>query len=167
MTGPRRDRRRIGGFTGALLCLMAACAPQDSADVVAMPDPDALNRSLMEADRAFNRATQERGVDGWVSFFDADGAMIQQGVGEINGLDAIRAAMGGVFSSPGVSLTWEPIRAHASDDGTLGFTVGSYESTSVDSDGETAVGHGLYVSVWRKQSDGSWKVIMDLGNPTE
>ena len=166
MDGPNRDFRRVGGVTGALLCLLAACTPQESAEVVAMPDPDVLNQSLMEADRAFNRATQERGVDGWVSFFDAEGAMIQQGVGEINGLDAIREAMGGAFSSPGVSLTWEPIRAHASDDGTLGFTVGDYESTNVGSDGEPTVAHGLYVSIWRKQSDGAWKVIMDLGNPT-
>ena len=166
MTGPRRDLRSVGGFMGTLLCLLAACAPQDTADVVAAPDPDALNRSLMEADRAFNRATQERGADGWVSFFDADGAMILEGVGEIDGLDSIGEAMGGVFSSPGVSLTWEPVRAHASADGTLGFTVGSYESTSVGSDGESAVGHGLYVSIWRRQSDGSWKVMMDLGNPT-
>jgi hypothetical protein len=51
---PRKDRRCIGGFMGALLCLLAACVPQDTADVAATPDPDALNRSLMEADRAFN-----------------------------------------------------------------------------------------------------------------
>ena len=74
--------------------------------------------------------------------------------------------MEGTFSSSGVSLTWRPTRAHASDDGTLGFTVGEYESTSPGSDGEPVVGHGLYVSIWVMQPDGSWKVIMDLGNPT-
>ncbi len=91
--------------------------------------------------------------------------MILQSVGEISGLDAIGSTMGDVFRSPSVSLTWEPVRAHASDDGTLGPTVGDYESTSVGANGERAVGHGLYVSIWRKQSDGSWKVMMDLGNP--
>ena len=46
VTRPRRDRRRIGSFIGALLCLLAACVPQDTAGMVATPDPDALNRSL-------------------------------------------------------------------------------------------------------------------------
>ena len=166
MTGPRKDHRRICGCMSAVLWLLVACAPQDAADAMATPDLDELNRSLMEADRAFNRATQERGVEGWVSSFDADGALILEGLGEITGLEAIGEVMGGVFSSPDVSLTWEPTRAHSSDDGTLGVTVGEFMSTSVGSDGDSAVAHGLYVSIWRKQSDGTWKVIMDLGNPT-
>jgi ketosteroid isomerase-like protein len=33
-------------------------------------------------------------------------------------------------------------------------------------DGETFRGEGVYVSIWRSQTDGSWKVVMDLGNPT-
>ena len=166
MIGPGREHRRLGCVTGTLLCLLVACAPQDAADAMAAPDLDELNRSLIEADRAFNRATQERGVDGWVSSFDADGAVILEGLGEITGWEAIGEVMGGVFSSPDVSLTWEPSRAHSSDDGTLGFTVGEFVSTSVGSGGDSAVAHGLYVSIWRKQSDGTWKVIMDLGNPT-
>ena len=105
-------------------------------------------------------------MDGWVSFFDDAGAMIQAGTGEIRGLEAIREVMEGTFSASGVSLTWDPTRAHASDDGTLGFTVGGYEFTSLGADGQPDVGHGLYVSIWRRQADGSWKVIMDLGNPT-
>ncbi len=80
----------------------------------------------MEADRAFNRATQERGADGWVSFFDAEDAMIQQGVGEIRGLEDVKEAAESMFT-PGVTPTWDPVRAHASDDGTLGFTVGGYD----------------------------------------
>jgi ketosteroid isomerase-like protein len=125
-----------------------------------------VRQSLLEADRAFNRATQESGADGWVSSFDAGGGMIQAGTGEIQGLEAIREAMEGMLSPPGVSLTWDPIRAHASADGTLGFTVGEYEVTSPGEDGQPAVSHGLYVSIWRRQADGSWKVMMDLGNPT-
>ena len=154
----------------SLLCMMlvvlgGSCGPGSPAIDPPLPDAESMRRSLLSADRGFNRATQERGADGWVSSFDEEGAMIQAGRGEIRGLGAIREAMTGVFSSPGVSLTWDPVRAHASNDGSLGFTVGRYESTSRGADGEPAVGHGLYVSVWRKQLDGSWKVIMDLGNP--
>ena len=122
---------------------------------------------MIETDEAFNQATQELGAVGWASFFDDSGVMIQEGVGEIGGLDAIYWTMDAMFSAPGASLTWEPRWAHASDDGTLGFTVGDYESTGVDSNGQSALSYGLYVNIWRRQFDGSWKVLMDLGNPTD
>ncbi len=120
---------------------------------------------MIESDEAFNQATQDLGAVGWASFFDDSGAMIQAGVGEISGLDAIHSAMDVVFSTPGASLTWEPRWAHSSDDGTLGFTMGDYESISVDANGESVLSYGLYVSIWRRQPDGSWKVLMDLSNP--
>ena len=119
---------------------------------------------LMAADRAFNQATQDRGVDGWVDFFDPEGAMIQPNVGEIRGLEEIRGAMTGL-DDPAFTLTWEPVRAEGSADGTLGYTVGRYQSTTVLAS-DTVVSRGRYVTIWRRQPDGSLRVVMDLGNPS-
>ena len=33
-----------------------------------------------------------------------------------------------------------------------------------DAEGNRDVTRGRYVTVWRKQADGSWKVALDLGN---
>lgn len=118
---------------------------------------------LMAADRAFDAATQTDGSSGWARFFDAQGAMIQQGRGEIRGLEAIRGAVASLDEA-GFTLTWEPLRAQGSDDGTLGYTVGRYESRTVLG-ADTTVARGLYVSIWRRQPDGTLKVVMDLGNP--
>ena len=56
--------------------------------------------------------------------------------------------------------------AEVSSSGDLGYTVGSFESYGLDESGAEVRGQGLYVSIWRRQADGSWKVEMDLGNPT-
>ncbi len=167
MTRPRLERRRHAILIGASLFLWVGCAPQAADNAAALPDPQLLVQTLIEADEAFNQVTQEQGAAGWASFFDDSGSMIQAGVGEISGLDAIYSSMDVVFSTPGNSLTREPRWAHASDDGTLGFTMGDYESTSVDANGESVLSYGLYVSIWRRQPDGSWAVLMDLGNPTD
>lgn len=129
-------------------------------------DSSVLEAELMEADRAFNKATAESGVEGWVSFFAEDAAMVQSGVGEIRGKEAIFATMAPYFAA-GAGLSWEPSRAEVSADGTLGYTVGEYVSETVGPDGESVIGRGLYVSVWRRESDGSWRVVMDLGNPVD
>jgi ketosteroid isomerase-like protein len=148
-------RRSSWVMCTAAIVLLAGCQrARVSADFEA---------ELMAADRAFNEATQAHGSAGWLSFFDGQSAMIQSGVGEIRGLGAIGEAIADL-DDPTVKLTWEPLRAQGSADGTLGYTVGSYEST-VSGDSGSSVAHGLYVTVWSRRPDGSLKVAMDLGNP--
>ncbi|GMV04996.1 MAG: hypothetical protein AMXMBFR53_12760 [Gemmatimonadota bacterium] len=149
--------RTVSAFVA--LALVAACAPE------APPPPPPDPAVLMEADRAFSAAVAEGGTEAWVSWFAPDGAQIQPGSGEIRGHDAIRQLMAGL-DDPNFSLSWEPLRADIAASGDLGWTTGSYVSEGIGPDGEPRRGQGRYVSIWRKAPDGSWKVVMDLGNPT-
>ncbi|HSM61388.1 MAG TPA: DUF4440 domain-containing protein, partial [Longimicrobiales bacterium] len=103
--------------------------------------------------------------EAWASWFAEDGAMIQPGPGEIRGREEILSVMASL-DEPGVSLRWEPLRADIAASGDLGWTTGTFVSEGPGPDGEVRTGQGRYVSVWRRQADGSWKVVMDLGNPT-
>jgi len=125
---------------------------------------DAWKAELIEADQAFSDAVDQEGLDRWPEFFTDDGAMIQEGTGEIRGTDAIRAAMGAAAGAV-TGFSWRPDRAEVSNGGDLGYTVGRYETRVAGPDGEELLSTGLYVSIWRRQEDGRWKVEMDLGNP--
>lgn len=72
--------------------------------------------------------------------------------------------MGPVFETEGSSLTWEPLQAEVSDAFDLGYTHGTFESRFPGPNGELSVTTGKYLTVWRKQPDGSWKVAADIGN---
>ncbi len=138
---------------GLILIFTGACAMSPESEV----SPDVL----MEADRAFERATTEQGVDGWVSHFADDGVVYpKQGV--VEGVEAIREMMTPVFADDGPGLTWRPTRADVAASGDLGYTIGRWESGSED--GESAVTRGNYVTIWRKEPDGRWKVVVDIGN---
>jgi len=141
------------------LLIVAACS--QPAPTPPAPDPQVL----MEADRAFAAAVSEGGTEAWVTWFAADGAQITPGAGEIRGHEAIRENMAGL-DDPNFSLRWEPLRADIAGSGDLGWTTGSYVSEGIGADGQAKRAQGRYVSIWRKQPDGSWKVVMDLGNPT-
>ncbi len=58
------------------------------------------------------------------------------------------------------SLTWRPESAELAASGDLGYTYGIYTYQDRDTSYE-----GTYVTVWRKQADGSWKFVLDTGNP--
>ncbi len=55
-------------------------------------------------------------------------------------------------------LTWQPALAKISKSGDWGFTTGPYQYTA---DGEIAFGD--YVSVWKTNDKGVWKLAVDLG----
>ncbi len=120
---------------------------------------------LMQADRDFALATEERGIDGWMSFFAEDAARMELGGKAVRGLEAIRTMDGEMFASEDVLLTWSPVSARVFEDGRHGFTTGSFELLKLGGDGTHEVlGTGSYISIWRRV-EGAWKVILDTGAP--
>jgi ketosteroid isomerase-like protein len=47
----------------------------------------------------------------------------------------------------------------------MGYTWGNYEFKTTNKDGKEEAEKGIYMTVWKKQKDGSWKVVADVGSP--
>jgi len=127
-------------------------------------DLEAARKSLIRADADFNADVAARGVDAWVEVFAEDGAMLVPNQPLIRGHAKIRETMADLGdprkAAPALKLRWKPLAAQVSDDGTLGWTYGNAVISSARGENKTK-----YVTVWRKQADGSWKVAADLGVP--
>lgn len=63
----------------------------------------------------------------------------------------------------GLWLTWQPVFAAMSRSADLGYTTGPAEFRKNKED-EKPFGFGQYISIWRKQKDGAWKVELDVGH---
>jgi ketosteroid isomerase-like protein len=114
---------------------------------------------LMKEDRAFSTSVQLDAPPKWSAFLAPNGTVLQSGVGEMQGPDAVtsmftHALEGGTVTA----LTWGPERAEVSESGDLGYTVGRYFASGIDSAGGEVTGGGSYLTVWRRQSDGAWRV---------
>ena len=59
-------------------------------------------------------------------------------------------------------LLWQPSYAGMSVSGDMGFTTGPWEAKA-DIKDEKISGYGHFVTVWKKQADGSWRFVVDLG----
>jgi ketosteroid isomerase-like protein len=95
--------------------------------------------------------------------FAAPDAMTLPGTGEIVvGPAAINARM---LESPAAKAKWEwhPVYSEGSAAGDLGFTVGEATISIPDANGVTAY-KSKYLTVWRRQPDGSIRFIVDGGN---
>ena len=129
----------------------------------ALPAASADASALLRAEAAFARAAAERGAEGFLSFFAGEGSILPAKGPVVTGLPALRGAFSRTWG-PGFSLTWKPLKAEVARSGDLGYTYGTYERKRRDTSGRTVTESGKYMTLWKKQPDGSWKVIADMGN---
>jgi len=118
---------------------------------------------LMRLDREFDKATAEKGVDGWVAYFAPNGSMLSDTNKPTTGPSAIRTAMESVFKDSTFSLRWHPTKAEIMIPGVIGYTVGRWERIRKDKEGKWMKSTGTYSTTWKKQPDGSWKIVLDSG----
>jgi ketosteroid isomerase-like protein len=118
---------------------------------------------LVQLEAEFMKAAAEKGAQGYMSYYADDAVELPNGENMLVGKDAIAKTMG-FLDQKDNSLTWRPVHADMSASGDLGFTYGTYEFRSKDKDGKPTVSYGKYATIWKKQKDGSWKVVMDMGN---
>ena len=121
------------------------------------------NAELLKADRDFFAAVKARKLDGWMEFMAEDTTLFRDK--PYSGLQAIRANVAGDFNDPTFTLTWDPETAVLLESGKMGYTSGHYVASGTDN-GKAYKSGGQYITVWKKQKDGSWKVLWDGGSST-
>ncbi len=119
--------------------------------------------SLLQMEADFLKAATDRGSAGYMSYYAEDAVELPNGEAAIKGKTNIAKTMG-FLDEKSNHLTWKPEGADVSSSGDLGYTYGTFEFSTVGKDGKPAVEHGKYTSIWKKQKDGSWKVVLDMGN---
>ncbi len=117
-------------------------------------------QQLIDADKAFNAMAQREGTGkAFLAYSADDPVMIRPGSMPLLGRSAFVEAFSQVAGS---ALSWEPLRAEIAASQDLGYTFGRYTLR----EGGEIKGHGVYVTIWKKQQDGSWKFVLDGGGTT-
>ena len=119
--------------------------------------------TLRQLEGEFMKAAAERGSAGYMSYYADDAVEVPNGGAITQGKVNIAKGMG-FLDQKDNQLTWTPVGADIAASGDLGYTYGTFEFRSIDKDGKPVVDHGKYTSIWKKQQDGNWKVVLDMGN---
>ncbi|MGA8436594.1 MAG: DUF4440 domain-containing protein [Candidatus Sulfotelmatobacter sp.] len=109
------------------------------------------------------KAGAGHGSAGYMSYYADDAVEVPNGAAIISGKVNIAKTME-FLDDKNNHLSWTAVGADVSASGDLGYTYGTYEFRSVGKDGKPVVENGKYTSIWKKQKDGSWKVVLDMGN---
>ena len=60
---------------------------------------------------------------------------------------------------PNTTVTWEPSAGDISDN--MGYTWGLFSINTQNNDATVSKQHGKYATVWKRQINGSWKIVVD------
>ena len=138
------------GLAGAGLTVLAQ----------AKPDVKAAQAAILKADEDFNRSVADRDRAGFLALI-ADQVTFGGGTpNELKSKDEIWKAWSAFFDPKGPTLTWHPSKAEVLAGGDVGYTTGFSERRAPNG----TVNKGNYLTVWKKQKDGSWKAIFDTGS---
>ena len=125
-------------------------------------DIDKLKMELMQTDRDFSTMSVEKGRHTAFDFYMDDKAVIYRPEAKVfEGREAVIALFPADAKG---ALEWKPTFAEAAASGDLGYTLGKYTFTYTDKDGVEQMSYGHYVTIWKRQPDGSWKYVFDTGN---
>jgi ketosteroid isomerase-like protein len=116
---------------------------------------------LFQLEAEFAKDVAARGGAGFASWFADDGVALGNGAAPLIGKVAIEKSA--TWSPKNYQLTWTPTDALMGPSGDMGYTWGHYEGHSKDANGNPVLTSGRYITVWRKNADGKWKVVLDAG----
>lgn len=105
----------------------------------------------MAIDREWSQSSKD--PEKFLSYFAPDASAYPPGIPVAVGAPAIGEAFSKMAAMPGFSVSWTPAKASVSATGDLAYTTGTYDMTMAG-----ASEKGKYVTVWKKQSGGGWKV---------
>ena len=119
---------------------------------------DQERETLTKLDREW--AASSKDVNKFTSYYAPDASVYPPGMPIVTVAAAIKDALTQMASAPDFNMNSTPNKAVVSSSGDIGYTAGTYQMTV---NGTTD--KGKYISIWKKQADGQWKVAEDIFNP--
>lgn len=148
-----------------LLLVVAACAqpakePEPTVDLAALKD------SIQARERVWSATFIARDAAGIANLYTDDAVQVQSVSSEDRkGREAITKAMQAEFDTLVTVATREDITEDLIPAGPYLVEVGRYAMTGTSKSNKPVSSSGRYLVLWRKDADGVWRLLRDMGSP--
>jgi len=138
--------------------LLLSCAPQPAPDTRAEDEKAIL---AMEAEWSKSAAS---GIDAFVSYYAEDASVFPPNMPVATGHAAIKSGLGPLMATPGFSLSFQSNKVEVARSGDIAYSSGTYSLSMNDPKGNPMTDKGKFVTAFRKNAEGKWKVAADIFN---
>lgn len=134
------------------------------AAAVSLPGADLVNEVIC-AETTFSRAAERKDAQAFISLVDPDARFVTGSIAR--GREEIAAAWAFAFVAGGTDMRWRAATVEVTSDGTLAISRGPFRATSKDEDGQVIESWGTFISTWRRNADGEWRVLFDTSGESD
>jgi len=131
---------------------------------VRRPDLDSERDEIRTTDAAWAEAAAAKDADEAAEFLAEDAVMMPPNEPPIFGRDHVAQWMAKTLASPGFNLSWATTDVDVANSGDFAYSIGTNQIQMQLPDGSMYTDRGKGLTVWRKQEDGNWKVVLDIFN---
>ena len=123
-----------------------------------------IEQALRDLDAQWSKDAGSKDVDKTVSYYSSDAIVMPPNAAAATTKEEIRSAWKEMLTSPGAAISWKTTKVEVANSGDLAYVSGTYEETMTDASGKPVNDRGKYVEIFKKQADGTWKVVADIWN---
>ncbi|REJ81924.1 MAG: nuclear transport factor 2 family protein [Bacteroidetes bacterium] len=117
-------------------------------------------QEILKTEAEFASYAESHGVAEAFMKYAADNAVLLRRNRIIAGKDSISHFLTSQNFTD-IKLSWKADFADASSSGDMAYTYGKYVFSAKDPEGKEISDRGIFHTVWKRQSDGSWKFVWD------
>ncbi|MCW3786398.1 YybH family protein [Plebeiibacterium sediminum] len=124
-------------------------------------DKDQYKQKIFDTEKAFERMANETGIAEAFKFFADENGVILRNNQIIKGKENIFKSIKNNSLYDRATLKWNPDFIDVSDDGDLAYSYGNYTFEFYNKQDEKQIQTGIFHTIWKKQTDGSYKFVWD------
>ena len=137
-----------------LLAIATGCAPKDTSVADA--------QTVKTTNDNWSKDIATKDPSKFAQYYADDATLMIPNEPIIKGLANIKSALGPMMQDPNFALSFQTEKVEAAGD--LAYAQGPYKMTTTARDGKPHEDTGKYLTVFKKQADGTWKAIEDILN---
>lgn len=147
--------KKFATIVVASILVLTGCA---TTSPMTTNDADAYIRA---ADARFADAFSRSDWNATTAFYADDAVVLMPNADAMRGMAAIRQ---GFKSMSGMSPNLRLSTDRVVQSGDLAYQTGTYQMTMTPQGGTATTDRGKYLTVWRRQPNGDWKIVADMIN---
>ena len=148
----------VAGAAAATLAL-GGCQKAGGAGASASAVSDALKAD----EKKWNDQFKSKDLEGLLSHYADDAFFVAPGVPGANGSTEIRKAYSDALADNYFTISFASDRTDVAGSGDMAYTRGHFSEKYQDPTSKKIVSDsGTYITVYKKQADGSWKAVEDI-----
>lgn len=141
-------------------------AGQATAAPISKAKADKIIAAVKAGEAQWNADAKSRDAARFASHYADDATVMDPFEAPIHGRAAVEAGMKQTFADPNFTLTFAADSVGVSPDGTWAYTQGHCTETETDAASHAKVTNACsYLTLYRKEADGSWKAVEDIASP--